>query len=292
MTPGAGKSYRAASRVTRDSLPMLPAPAAHPVRAFTPAPDVADAVSAAFREQWGQIVATLNRITGDWDLAEECAQDAFAKAIERWPADGVPRRPGAWLTTTARNRAIDRRRRDALGKDKLQQAMRLWHLDEPASAHDEWEPHAIPDDRLRLIFACCHPALPSDTGIALALRAVAGLSTSAIARAFRVSEMTMSKRLVRAKNKIRSAPTSFRVPPAHLLAERVEAVRDVLRLMVDQPGGDLRWEAIRLTRLLVELMPHDAEARRLLAHILLHEKKPQRSSVAFPSPSRALCEIS
>ncbi|HEY0154737.1 MAG TPA: sigma-70 family RNA polymerase sigma factor [Longimicrobium sp.] len=255
---------------------------------------MADAVSAAFREQWGQIVATLNRITGDWDLAEECAQDAFAKAIERWPADGVPRRPGAWLTTTARNRAIDRRRRDALGRDKLQQAMRLWDQDEPASAHVEWEPHAIPDDRLRLIFACCHPALPQEAGIALALRAVAGLSTSAIARAFRVSEMTMSKRLVRAKNKIRSAPSSFRVPPAHLLAERTAAVREVLRMMFDEAhaAGDPRREAIRLTRMLVELMPHDAEARRLLGHMLNQEKKPQRTSVAFPSPSRSLCEIS
>ncbi|HEX8210549.1 MAG TPA: sigma-70 family RNA polymerase sigma factor [Longimicrobium sp.] len=284
---------------------MLPAPAAHPVRAFTPTPDVADAVSEAFREQWGQIVATLIRITGDWDLAEECAQDAFARAVERWPADGVPRRPGAWLTTTARNRAIDRRRRDALGKDKLQQAIRLWHLDEPASPHDEWEPHAIPDDRLRLIFACCHPALPSDTGVALALRAVAGLSTSAIARVFRVSEMTMSKRLVRAKSKIRKAPIPFRVPPAHLLAERAEAVRKVLRLMFDEGhfAGDLRREAIRLTRMLVELMPHDAEARRLLARMLLHEKKQphteaaegqgkaRRTSVPFSSPPRSPCEI-
>lgn len=271
---------------------MLPAPAAHPVRAFNPAPEVADAVAAAFREQWGQIVATLNRITGDWDLAEECAQDAFAKAVERWPADGVPRRPGAWLTTTARNRAIDRRRRDALGKDKLEQAMRLWQLDEPASSHEEWEPHAIPDDRLRLIFACCHPALPSDTGIALALRAVGGLSTSTIARAFGVSEMTMSKRLVRAKNRIRSAPIAFRVPPAHLLADRAEAVRDVLRLMFDEGDSDLCREAIRLTRMLVELMPEDAAARRLLAHMLLQEKMPQRTSAAFPSPSRSLCEIS
>ncbi|HEX8674700.1 MAG TPA: sigma-70 family RNA polymerase sigma factor, partial [Longimicrobium sp.] len=221
---------------------------------------MADAVSAAFREQWGQIVATLNRITGDWDLAEECAQDAFAKAIERWPADGVPHRPGAWLTTTARNRAIDRRRRDALGKDKLEQAMRLWHLDEPASPPDDWEPHAIRDDRLRLIVACCHPALPRDTGVALALRAVADLSTSSVARAFCVSEMTMSKRLVRAKNKIRNVPMSFRVPPAHLLAERAEAVRDVLRLMFEEAhaASDLRREAIRLTRMLIELMPHDA----------------------------------
>ncbi|HEX8454309.1 MAG TPA: sigma-70 family RNA polymerase sigma factor [Longimicrobium sp.] len=255
---------------------------------------MADAVSVAFREQWSQIVATLNRITGDWDLAEECAQDAFAKAIERWPADGVPRRPGAWLTTTARNRAIDRRRRDALGKDKHEQAMRLWHLDEPASPPDDWEPHAIPDDRLRLIFACCHPALPRETGVALALRAVAGLSTSAIARAFRVSEMTMSKRLVRAKNRIRNAPLAFSVPAAHLLPGRAEAVRDVLRLMFDEAhaAGDLRREAIRLTRMLVELMPHDAEARRLLAQMLLHEKTPQRTSVAFSSSSRALCEVS
>lgn len=255
--------------------------------------DVADAVSAAFREQWGQIVATLIRITGDRDLAEECAQDAFARAVERWPADGVPRRPGAWLTTTARNRAIDRRRRDARGRDKLQQAMQLWYLDEPASPHEEWEPHAIADDRLRLIFACCHPALPRETGVALALRTVAGLSTSAIARAFHVSEMTMSKRLVRAKNRIRSAPIPFRVPPAHLLAERADAVRTVLRLTFDEghAASELCREAIRLTRALIELMPHDAEARRLLAHMLLQEKKAQRTSVSFPSPPRSLCEI-
>lgn len=259
-------------------LSLSVAPAVSPVN---------DAVSAAFREQWTQIVATLVRITGDPDLAEECAQDAFARAVERWPNDGVPRRPGAWLTTTARNRAIDRRRREALGRDKLQQAVQLWQLDEPASPHDEWEPHAIPDDRLRLIFACCHPSLPLETSVALALRTVAALSTSAIARAFHVSEMTMSKRLVRAKSRIRNAPLLFRVPPAHQLAERAEAVRTVLSLMFDEahPG-----EAIRLTRALVELMPDDAEARGLLARMLQQEghRKSQRTSVPYPFPLREL----
>lgn len=244
---------------------------------------MADAVAAAFREQWEQIVATVVRVTGDRDLAEECAQDAFARAVERWPTDGVPRRPGAWLTTTARNRAIDRRRRDALGRHKLQQAGKLWHADEPPSPHDEWESHAIPDDRLRLIFACCHPALPPDTGVALALRTAAGLSTRATAHALQLSEVTMSKRLVRARSKIRNAPIALRLPAAHQLAERGAAVRNVLRLMYDagDADGEPRREATRLARALVELMPEDAEARGLLAHMLPHEKtRPQTACSA------------
>lgn len=235
-----------------------------------PADLVLDAVAAVFREQWAQIVATLSRITGDWDLAEECAQDAFASAVQRWPADGVPRRPGAWLTTTARNRAIDRRRREARGREKLVQAGRLWHLDE---AHDDWEPGAIADDRLRLIFACCHPALPPETSVALALRTVAGLGTGAVARAFGVSELAMSKRLVRAKNRIRGANIPLRVPPVHLLGERMDAVLTVLRLMFEE-GSAARLEAIRLARALADLMPDDAVARDLLALMLLREGGP------------------
>lgn len=230
----------------------------------SPAPDVADAVAEAFREQWAQIVATLSRATGDRDLAEECAQDAFARAMERWPADGVPRRPGAWLTTAARNRAIDRRRREARGREKLRQAGRLWHLDETGRTHEDWEPGAVADDRLRLIFACCHPALPRETSVALALRTVGGLGTAAVARALGVSELAMSKRLVRAKSRIRGAGIPLRVPPIHLLGERMDAALAVLRLMHDE-GGAARREAIRLALILAELMPREPAARELLA---------------------------
>lgn len=237
----------------------------------TPPEAVAHAVAEAFRQQWGQIVATLSRATGDRDLAEECAQDAFARAMERWPADGVPRRPGAWLTTAARNRAIDRRRREARGREKLLQAGRLWHLDEGMRTHEDWEPSAVADDRLRLIFACCHPALPRETSIALALRTVGGLGTARVAQALGVSELAMSKRLVRAKSRIRGARITLRVPPTHLLGERMDAALAVLRLMFDE-GCAARREAIRLARVLVELMPREAAARDLLALMLLRDE--------------------
>ena len=233
-----------------------------------PSLNVTDAVAAVFREQWAQIVATLSRVTGDRDLAEECAQDAFASAVQRWPADGVPRRPGAWLTTAARNRAIDRRRREARGREKLLEAGRLWHRDETP---EDWEPGAVADDRLRLIFACCHPALPPETSVALALRTVCGLGTGDVARAFGVSELAMSKRLVRARSRIRGAKLPFRVPPAHLLGERMDAVLAVLRLMWNEGRPDLCLEAIRLARALAELMPQHAAARDLLALMLLRE---------------------
>ena len=233
-----------------------------------------DAVDRAFREEWGQIVATLIRLTGDWDLAEECAQDAFALALQRWPVDGVPRRPGAWLTTTARNRAIDRLRREALGAAKLRE---LAIAQEPAETHD------IPDDRLRLMFTCCHPALAFEAQVALALRTLAGLTTAEIARAFVVPEQTMSKRLVRAKQKIRNAGIPYRVPPAHLLPERTAAVLGVLYLLFNEgyaatAGADLQrhnlaGEAIRLARVLAALMPDEPEADGLLALMLLHDAR-------------------
>src|SRR6266545_1858990 len=159
--------------------------------------EIQAALADAFREEWGQIVATLIRVTADWDLAEECAQDAFALALERSPRDGIPRRAGAWLTTVARNRATDRLRRDAVGAAKLRQAAMLSVPDEPGD--DEAAASGVPDDRLRLMFTCCHPALPLEARVALTLRTLGGLSTREIARAFLVSEPTIAQRLVRAK---------------------------------------------------------------------------------------------
>jgi len=239
---------------------------------------VADQVAKAFREEWGQLVATLIRLTGDWEVAEECAQDAFALALQRWPQDGVPDKPGAWLTTTARNRAIDWLRREAVGAAKLR---------EVAAMTDEAEPvgddGGVPDDRLRLMFTCCHPALAMEVRVALTLRTLAGLSTAEIARAFLVTEPTMSKRLTRAKQKIMHAGIPYRVPPAHLLPERTPAVLAVLYLLFNEgysatAGADLirsglSGEAIRLARLLVHLMPDEPEAGGLLALMLFHDAR-------------------
>jgi RNA polymerase sigma-70 factor (ECF subfamily) len=177
-----------------------------------------------YRQEWGQVVATLIRLTGDWDLAEECAQDAFAAALQRWPTDGVPDRPGAWLTTTARNRAIDWLRREAVGARKLREVAALGDESEP--------PYDVPDDRLRLMFTCCHPALAMEARVALTLRTLTGLSTAEIARAFLVPETTMSKRLTRAKQKIQHAGIPYRVPPAHLLPERTPAVLAVVVMIL------------------------------------------------------------
>ncbi|MCZ8378542.1 RNA polymerase sigma factor [Mycobacterium sp. CPCC 205372] len=235
------------------------------------------AVADAYRDEWGQVVATLIGFTGDWDLAEDCAQDAFAAAMTTWPRDGVPHRPGAWLTTTARNRAIDRLRRDAAGAAKLRTLALTEERDEPAV--DE-----IPDERLRLIFTCCHPALPFPARVALTLRTLAGLSTAEIARAFLTAEPAMAKRLVRAKRKIREAGIPYRVPPAELLPQRLAAVLAVLYLIFNEgysavdEGDDrdrrtLTAEAIRLTRVLVRLMPQEPEPVGLLALMLLHEAR-------------------
>jgi RNA polymerase sigma-70 factor, ECF subfamily len=238
------------------------------------------AVTKAFREDWGQIVATLIRLTGDWDLAEECAQDAFAQALERWPRDGIPRRPGAWLTTTARNRAVDRLRREAVGAAKLREAAMLSVPDGPGG---DAAAGGGPDDRLRLMFTCCHPALAFEAQVALTLRTLAGLTTAEIARAFLVSEDTMSKRLVRAKGKIRNAGIPFRVPPAHLLTERTASVLGVLYLLfnegyaasagVDLVRQNLTAEAIRLARVLAQMRPDEPEADGLLALLLLHDAR-------------------
>jgi len=243
-------------------------------------PEPGAAVARAFREEWGQIVATLIGVTGDWDLAEECAQDAFALALERWPRDGIPRRAGAWLTTVARNRATDRLRREAVGAAKLREAAVLSPPDVPG---DDDAGSGVGDDRLRLMFTCCHPALALEAQVALTLRTLAGLSTAEIARAFLVPEATMSKRLVRAKHKIRHAGIPYRVPPAHLLPERTTAVLGVLYLLFNEgyaatDGADLIRqglcvEAIRLARVLVRLMPDEPEAGGLLALMLLHDAR-------------------
>jgi RNA polymerase sigma-70 factor (ECF subfamily) len=242
-------------------------------------PDVTAAVAAAFRDEWGQVVATLIRVLGDWDLAEECAQDAFALALERWDRDGIPRRPGAWLTTTARNRATDRLRREAVGAAKLREVARMALADEG----DDDAGSGVRDDRLRLIFTCCHPALPFEARVALTLRTLAGLTTAEIARAFLVPEPTMAQRLVRAKRKIQHAGIPYRVPPAHLLPERTTAVLGVLYLLFNEgyaatAGADLvrlglSGEAIRLARVLARLMPDEPEARGLLALMLLHDAR-------------------
>jgi RNA polymerase sigma-70 factor (ECF subfamily) len=231
------------------------------------------------------VVATLIRMTGDWDLAEECAQDAFAAALERWPRDGVPRRPGAWLTTTARNRALDRLRRGVTEAAKLRERAALWPSGEPSDGEGsgDGDDGTVQDDRLRLIFTCCHPALPLEARVALTLRTLAGLTTAEIALALLVSEPTMAKRLVRAKGKIRHAAIPYRVPPAHLLPERTAGVLAVLYLLFNEGYAatagedlmrhDLCAEAIRLARALASLMPDEPEALGLLALMLLHHAR-------------------
>ena len=236
-------------------------------------------VEAVFREEWGRIVASLIAMTGDWDLAEECAQDAFARALQVWDRDGLPARPGAWLITAARNRAVDVLRRRANETVKLQQALLLSPAEEPPAR----EGGGIADDRLRLIFTCCHPALPLEARVALTLRTLAGLTTAEIARAFLVSEPAMAQRLVRAKRKIHKARIPYRVPSESLLPERLTGVLAVLYLLFNEGytascGPDLvrpelSAEAIRLTRLLAVLMPGEPETTGLLALMLLQDSR-------------------
>ncbi len=242
-------------------------------------------VDRLFREEQGRAVATLIRVLGDFDLAEEAVQDAFIAAIETWPARGVPDNPGAWITTTARNRAIDRLRRrsrlsekiEALGREATESALRSI---DPDPGEDAMH---ISDDRLRLIFTCCHPALAMDARVALTLRALGGLTTPEIARAFLLPEPTLAQRLVRAKRKIRAAGIPYRVPPPELLPERLDGVLHVLYLVFNEgysaTSGDalvrreLSAEAIRLIRIVDQLLPGEPEVLGLLALMLLQDAR-------------------
>jgi RNA polymerase sigma-70 factor, ECF subfamily len=237
------------------------------------------AVADAFRSDWGRVVAYLIRVAGNWDLAEECAQDAFERALQRWPRDGIPSNPAAWLKTTARNRAMDRLRRASVGDAKLKELMML----RASEGADDDGDSGIEDDRLRLMFTCCHPALAIEAQVALTLRTLAGLSTPEIARAFLVPPETMAKRLTRAKRKITEARIPYRVPAAHRLGERLKAVLVVIYALFNEGYGastgdqlirkDLCSEAIRLGRLLAELMPDEPEALGLLSLMLLQDSR-------------------
>jgi RNA polymerase sigma-70 factor (ECF subfamily) len=224
----------------------------------------------AFRDEWGRVLAGLIGFLGDFDLAEEAAQEAFAIAAERWPRDGTPAHPRAWLMTTARNRAIDRVRRERTLLEKT----RLLEVPEPVE-HDI-DDTSIPDERLELVFTCCHPALSLEAQVALTLRALGGLTTEEIARAFLVPKPTMAKRLVRATRKIAVAGIPFRVPPAHLLPDRLAAVLTVVYLIFNEGyggRGDLAAEAIRLGRVLADLMPDEPEVHGLLALMLVTDAR-------------------
>jgi RNA polymerase sigma-70 factor (ECF subfamily) len=235
-----------------------------------------EVVTRAHHEEWARVVASLARRFGDLDIAEEMTGEAFAIAVERWPRDGVPPNPGAWLTRTANNKAIDRLRREARREEKHEESLMLSHVHEPLGTFD--------DDRLRLVFTCCHPALAMDARVALTLRMVGGLSVPEIAHAFLVQDDAMGRRITRAKAKIKAAKIPYRVPSAEDLATRVSGVLAVLFLIFnegylvsdlrkDAIRSDLTTEAIRLTRLVRDLMPGDGEVAGLLAQMLLTEAR-------------------
>jgi RNA polymerase sigma-70 factor (ECF subfamily) len=246
--------------------------------------DASATIAAVFRREHGRVVATLTRVLGDIDLAEEAVQDAFLVAAQRWPREGPPPNPGGWIVTTARRGAIDRWRRDTTRQNRQVRAARLA---ERVDAQPE-EGTAVPDDRLRLIFTCCHPALAQPAQVALTLRLLGGLDTPSIARAFLVPEATLAQRLVRAKRKIRDARIPYRVPAEEELPDRLRPVMAVVYLIFNAgwiaEGGrlvddELCQEAIRLARLLGELMPDEPEVKGLLAlMLLLRARQPARTS--------------
>jgi RNA polymerase sigma-70 factor, ECF subfamily len=233
-------------------------------------------VGRIFREESGRSLAALIRVFGDIDLAEDAVQEAFAVALGRWPRDGVPPNPGGWITTTARNHAIDRLRRESRGRELLSEVAVLSPGSDDPGKPQELGP--VPDDRLRLIFTCCHPALSTQAQVALTLRLLGGLSTEQVARSFLVTEATMARRLVRAKHKIKAARIPYRVPAAHELPDRLRPVLAVVYLVYNagltgSANPELCAEAIRLARMLAALLPDDPEVAGLLALLLLTESR-------------------
>src|SRR4051794_5671036 len=245
--------------------------------------DSAAAVERAFREERASVTATLIRHVGDFQLAEDAVQDAFAAAVATWPRDGVPDNPGAWITTTARRKAIDRLRRDRSLADRTDRLAELARVDSQEHEAVIEEESTIEDDRLRLIFTCCHPALDLAARVTLTLRMLGGLTTEEIARAFLVADKTMGQRISRAKRKIAEAHIPYRVPPDDVLPDRLTGVLAVAYLIFNEgyhaAAGDrlvreeLCGEAIRLGRVLAKLMPDEAEVRGLLALMLLHDAR-------------------
>ncbi|MET7342061.1 sigma-70 family RNA polymerase sigma factor [Streptomyces sp. NPDC005547] len=274
--PLAGSAGPAGTRAGSDGSAELRAGSDGPAetRAGSTAPaDVRAALALAYRDEWGVVFGTLVRLTGDWELAEDCAQDAFARALPAWERDGVPRRPGAWLVTAARRRAVDVLRRRTTERDRIAEA---------AALEEAYEPGPPGDERLRLIFTCCHPALPLEARVALTLRAVGGLTTREIARAFLVGEDTVSQRILRAKRKIAAAGIPYRVPPPGARAERLGGVLAVLYLIFTEgyapsdgstTRDQLAEEAVRLARLVVAEAPDEPEARGLLALLLFQHSR-------------------